>query len=260
MANLVSIIIPAYNEEKRIGPTLNRILEFARSQPYSIEVVVVDDGSTDTTAEVVGNLASEYCDAGLGLRVLTNRPNRGKGYSVKRGINDARGCVALFTDADLSSPIAEAPKLIEPILNGDVDVAFGSRAIDRSLVGVRQPWIRDFSGRVFNVLMKTITGLPFKDTQCGFKAFRREAALPVLRLQRVERFGFDPEILYIARKHGLRLREVPVAWNDSQGTRLSLFRDSIDMFLDLFRIRLNDLRGRYTTGSGGGETAEHETV
>lgn len=260
MANLVSIIIPAYNEENRIGPTLNRILEFARSQPYSIEVVVVDDGSTDTTAEVVGHLAAEYRDAGLGLRVLTNRPNRGKGYSVNRGINDARGCVALFTDADLSSPIAEAPKLIEPILKGDVDVAFGSRAIDRSLVGVRQPWIRDFSGRVFNVLMRTITGLPFKDTQCGFKAFRREAALPVFRLQRVERFGFDPELLYIARKHGLRLREVPVAWNDSQGTRLSLLRDSIDMFLDLFRIRLNDLRGRYTTVSARGETAEHETV
>lgn len=250
MENLVSIVIPAYNEERRIARTLDQILQFAASQPYPIEVVVVDDGSSDKTAEIVAGRAVEFHNAGYDLRLFTNRPNRGKGFSVKRGIREAKGSVALFTDADLSSPITEAPKLIGPIIEGEVDVAFGSRAINRGLIGVHQPFIREFGGRVFNLMMRAITGLPFKDTQCGFKAFRRELALPIFQLQRVERFGFDPELLYIARKHSLRLREVPVAWNDSEGTKVSFLRDSLNMFIDLFRIRLNDLSGRYLRPGG----------
>jgi glycosyltransferase involved in cell wall biosynthesis len=190
-----------------------------------------------------------YSQAGFDLRLLTNDPNRGKGYSVKRGITEARGEIALFTDADLSSPITEAPKLIDPIAQDQADLTFGSRALNRELIGVRQPLFRDLGGRVFNLLMRSITGLRFKDTQCGFKAFRRELALPVLRLQTIEGFGFDPEVLYIARKRGLRLLEVPVAWNDSPDSRVRYLRDSAKMFGDLILIRVNDLAGRYTERS-----------
>jgi len=179
------------------------------------------------------------------LRILTNKPNRGKGYSVKRGLTEAGGEIVLFSDADLSSPITEAPKLVDPIAEGRADLTFGSRALNRELIGVRQPLIRDFGGRVFNLFMRTITGLRFKDTQCGFKAFRREPALAVFKLQSIERFGFDPEVLYIAKKRGLRLLEVPVVWNDSEGSTVNYVSDSIKMFTDLVRIRFNDLAGRY---------------
>jgi dolichyl-phosphate beta-glucosyltransferase len=250
MALPLSIIIPAYNEEKRIGPSLDEVLRFLTSYPHRAEVIVVDDGSSDSTARSVLDRVEQYRASGYELRLLTNTPNRGKGYSVKRGITNARGDVALFTDADLSSPISEAPKLIEPILEGRADVTFGSRAINRKLIGVRQPIIRDFGGRVFNFFMRMITGLKYKDTQCGFKAFRRELSLPAFQLQRVERFGFDPEVLYIARKHGLRLLEVPVVWNDSEGSKVDYIRDSAKMCSDLVYIRLNDLLGRYQNSPG----------
>src|SRR5215470_13393147 len=242
----LSIVIPAYNEERRVGASLDAILNFLCSQAYSTEVIVVNDGSTDLTPEIVMSRADEYGKAGIELRLLTNDPNRGKGYSVKRGVTEALGEIVLFTDADLSSPVSEAPKLIQPIQHGEADLVFGSRALDRSLIAVRQPPFRDFGGRIFNLLMRLITGLPFKDTQCGFKAFRRDLALPAVRLQRVEGFGFDPELLYIARKRGLRLLEVPVAWSHSEGSRVSFLRDSVKMFADLILIRLNDARGLYT--------------
>jgi glycosyltransferase involved in cell wall biosynthesis len=241
----LSIVIPAYNEQKRIGASLDAILEFLKRQTYRAEVIVVDDGSSDDTAEKVKERIARYRDAGHHLRLLTNSPNRGKGFSVKRGLTEARGEIVLFTDADLSSPITEAPKLIDPIAEDRADVAFGSRALDRELIGKRQPLIRDFGGRLFNLFMQIITGLRYKDTQCGFKAFRREPALPVFKLQSIERFGFDPEVLYVAKKRGLRLREVPVVWNDSEGSTVSYARDSIRMFIDLLRIRLNDITGRY---------------
>ena len=245
MAWLLSIIIPAYNEEKRIGRSLDEILDFLSSRRYTAEVIVVDDGSKDRTAEVVERRADQYRAAGYELRVITNDPNRGKGYSVKRGITSARGEIVLFTDADLSSPIAEAPKLIDPIAEGRVDITFGSRGLDRKLVGVHQSFVREMGGRTFNIFVRVITGLRYKDTQCGFKAFRREQALPAFRLQRIERFGFDPEVLYIARKRGLRLMEVPVKWNHVEESKVSYFSDSLNMFVDLARIRFNDLRGRY---------------
>ena len=245
MAWLLSIIIPAFNEEKRIGRSLDEILNFLSSERYLAEVIVVDDGSKDRTVEVVESRAGLYRAAGYDLRVITNDPNRGKGFSVKRGISSARGEIVLFTDADLSSPISEAPKLIDPIAEDRVDLAFGSRALNRKLVGVHQSFVREMGGRTFNIFMRAITGLRYKDTQCGFKAFRRELALPVFQLQRIERFGFDPEILYIARKRELRLMEVPVRWNHVEESKVSYFSDSLNMFIDLARIRLNDFRGRY---------------
>jgi dolichyl-phosphate beta-glucosyltransferase len=249
MAWFLSIVIPSYNEEKRIRPSLDSVLRFLELQSYSAEVIVVDDGSTDGTAGAVSERIPEYRDAGHELRVLTNRPNRGKGYSVRRALTDAKGEIVIFSDADFSSPITEAPKLIDPIVGGHADVTLGSRALNRKLIGVHQPRMREFGGIVFNLCMRTITGLKLKDTQCGFKAFRREAALPVFALQRIERFGFDAEVLYIARKQGNRLLEIPVVWNHCEGGELqgkmNYLRDSINMFADLIRIRFNDLVGRY---------------
>jgi len=263
MSRLLSIIIPAYNEGKRIARSLEEILRFVSSLGYPCEVIVIDDGSTDPTGEIVKGFIEEYRAGGHELRLLTNNPNRGKGHSVRRGVAAARGEVILFTDADLSSPITEAPKLIDPIVEGLADVTFGSRALNRKLIGVRQSLVRDFGGRVFNLFMRTITGLKFKDTQCGFKAFRREGALPVFLAQRIERFGFDPEVLYIANKRGLRLLEVPVVWNHSEDSKVSYLRDSIKMFTDLIYIRLNDLGGRYnntpTDPPSEGQPAESAT-
>lgn len=243
----LTIVIPAYDEEKRIGRSLEDILQFLTTVTYRAEVVVVNDGSKDKTAEIVAEQIERFRERGHELRLLTNRPNRGKGYSVKRGLSEARGDVVLFTDADLSSPITEAPKLLDPLFEDRADVAFGSRALNRKLIGVRQPLLRDFGGRVFNLILRAITGLKFKDTQCGFKAFKRETAQPVFELQSIERFGFDPEVLYIAKKQKLRLIEVPVVWNDSEGSTVNYASDSVTMVMDLVRIRLNDIKGRYKT-------------
>jgi glycosyltransferase involved in cell wall biosynthesis len=252
----LSIIIPAYNEERRIGQSLDEILRFLQSQSFKAEVLVVNDGSTDSTPQRVTDRTKAYDDAGLQLRLLTNDPNRGKGYSVRRGVSEAKGEIILFTDADLSSPITESPKLITPIAEGRADVAFGSRALNRALIGVRQSVIRDFGGRVFNFFLRLITGLDYRDTQCGFKAFRREKAIAVFRLQSIERFGFDPEILYIARKRGLKLVEVPVVWNHSDDSKVNYLRDSIDMMLDLIRIRWRDMTGRYDAPPVSGEVCQ----
>jgi dolichyl-phosphate beta-glucosyltransferase len=255
MAWFLSIVIPAYNEEKRIERTLDDVLRFLESQSYRGEVIVVDDGSSDGTARIASDRIAGYRNAGHEMRVLTNKPNRGKGYSVKRGLTETRGEIVLFTDADLSSPITEAPKLIDPIAERRADVTLGSRALNREMIGVHQPRMRELGGIVFNLCMRIITGLKFKDTQCGFKAFRRECALPVFALQRVERFGFDPEVLYIAKKQGNKLLEVPVVWNHCEGgelqNKLNYLLDSINMFADLIRIRFNDFAGRYKNPADG---------
>jgi dolichyl-phosphate beta-glucosyltransferase len=262
MSYALSIIIPAYNEATRIGPTLDDVLGFLRRAAYRAEVIVVNDGSRDRTAAVVSERMAAYLEAGHELRLLTNTPNRGKGYSVRRGVSEARGEVILFTDADLSSPISEAPKLLEPIFAEQADVVFGSRALNREMIGIHQPAMREFGGKVFNFFMQMITGLRFKDTQCGFKAFRREVARPVFAMQRIERFGFDPEVLYIARKRRARLLEVAVIWNHAEGgelqSKLNYMRDSLNMFTDLLRIRLNDVRGRYSLVARGGAIASAE--
>ncbi len=240
-APLLSIIIPAYNEAKRISRTLETLQEYLGSKGWAAEVIVVNDGSLDDTVAIVNAYISRW----NALRLVDNGGNRGKGFSVRNGAQGAEGDIVLFTDADLSAPIAEAPKLIDPIANGECDVTFGSRAVDRSLIGVHQSPFRETSGRIFNLFVQGLIGLPFKDTQCGFKAFRRSAAGPVFERQTIMGFGFDPEILYIAKKRGLRLREIPVRWDHVEGTTVRFLRDSCRMFLDLLRIRWNDFCGKY---------------
>lgn len=237
----LSLVIPAYNEEARLPETLERIAAYLKNSGQEAEVLVVDDGSKDRTAAV----AASFRDKIPGLRVVLNGVNRGKGYSVRHGVQEARGRIVLFTDADLSAPIEEAGKLIEALNAKNCDVAIGSRAVDRSLITVHQSRFREFSGIIFNKLVRIILRLPFVDTQCGFKAFRRERCGIIFEQQTIERFGFDPELLYLARHHGLRAVEIPVRWGHSPATKVSMLRDSLQMFLDVFKIRRNSLLGRY---------------
>lgn len=235
----LSVVIPAFNEEKRLGRTLLEVDEYCRSRRLVAEIVVVNDGSSDGT----GPLARAFA-ARQPVRVLDNPGNRGKGYSVRHGMQAARGREILFTDADLSAPISEVEKL-RAALAQDADIAIGSRA-RRELIRARQGRFREMSGRLFNWLVVAMLGLRFKDTQCGFKLFRREAAEAILPLQRVEGWGFDPEMLYLARRRGLRVVEVPVLWSHAEGAKIHLLRDGARMFLDVLRIRWNALRGRYS--------------
>jgi dolichyl-phosphate beta-glucosyltransferase len=235
----LSIIIPAYNEELRLPRTLEQIAAYANRCHREVEVLVVDDGSTDRTAAVAeafrGKLAA--------LRVVPNGVNRGKGFSVRHGVEQAHGRIVLFTDADLSAPIEEADKLIGALEH--FDLAIGSRAVNRCLITVHQSPLREFAGILFNKIVRVILRLPFVDTQCGFKAFLRERCRIIFEQQTIERFGFDPELLYLARHHGLRAVEIPVRWGHSPATKVSMFRDSVQMFLDVFKIRWNALVGRY---------------
>jgi glycosyltransferase involved in cell wall biosynthesis len=232
----ISIIIPAFNEEKRLPATLRSIREHLALLPWEFaEIVVVDDGSRDGTAEAA---------RAAGARVLRNAGNRGKGYTVRRGMLEARGEWALFTDADLSAPIEELEKLWAAAERERAQVAIGSRALDRSLIGVRQPWFREAMGRCFNVAMRLITGLPFRDTQCGFKLFEARAAAEIFRRQRLDGFGFDVEALFLARRLGYRVVETPVRWNNAPGTTVSLGR-GVMAFLDPLKVRWNAMRGKY---------------
>lgn len=235
----LSVVIPAFNEEKRLGRTLLEVDAYCRSRRLVAEIVVVNDGSSDGT----GPLARAFA-ARQPVRVLDNPGNRGKGYSVRHGMQAARGREILFTDADLSAPISEVEKL-RAALAQDADIAIGSRA-HRELIRARQSRFREMSGRLFNWLVVATLGLRFKDTQCGFKLFRREAAEAILPLQRVEGWGFDPEMLYLARRRGLRVVEVPVLWSHTEGAKIHVLRDGVRMFLDVLRIRWNALRGRYS--------------
>ena len=235
----LSIIIPSYNEELRLPATLDKIASYIRSSRRNTEVIVVDDGSKDRTAQ----LAESYRGKLPNLRVLSNDVNRGKGYSVRHGSLEALGEVILFTDADLSAPIEEADKLLAALQ--DHDVAIGSRAMDRGLIEVHESRFREFAGMVFNAIVRLILRLPFVDTQCGFKAFRRAPSRIIFEQQSIERFGFDPELLYLARHHGLSTVEVPVRWSHSPATKVNMLRDSLQMFLDILIIRWNALQGRY---------------
>jgi dolichyl-phosphate beta-glucosyltransferase len=235
----LSIIIPAYNEELRLPVSLAQISAYVRALGRETEVIVVDDGSRDRTAAVTESFRSEMPS----LRLISNGENHGKGYSVRHGMLEAQGRIVLFTDADLSAPIEEAGKLLAALENQDI--AIGSRALDRSLIFARQSVFREFAGILFNTIVRLILRLPFVDTQCGFKAFRREPCRIIFEQQRIERFGFDPELLYLARHHGLRAVEIPVRWAHSPATKVSMVRDSAQMFLDVFRIRWNALGGRY---------------
>jgi len=239
-----SIIIPAYNESGRIRPTLDELLRYTQQRNWNVEILVVDDGSRDDTAQIV----REYGKSHPQILLVENPGNRGKGFSVRNGMLHARGDVCLFTDADLSSPISEAPKLFEAIASG-ADIAIGSRWLRSDLQTERQPLYRQAFGRIFNLVLRLFLGLNFADTQCGFKAFRRQAAQRIFPLQRIERWGFDPEILFLARRLGLTVKEVPVVWAHSEGTRLHPFRDGLRMFVEVLRIRWNAITGAYTAAA-----------
>ena len=235
----LSVIVPSFNEEARLPHSLDLIAAYLNSANRSTEVLVVDDGSNDRTAEVAASFASRIPN----LRVLTNGENRGKGYSVRHGMQEARGEYVLFTDADLSAPIEEADKLLSALRQ--YDIAIGSRALNRDLIDVHESLFREFAGIIFNRIVRIVLWLPFVDTQCGFKAFRREPCRIIFEQQRIERFGFDPELLYLARHHGLKATEIPVRWSHSPATKINMMRDSIQMFVDVFTIRWNSLLGRY---------------
>jgi dolichyl-phosphate beta-glucosyltransferase len=235
-----SIVIPAYNEGERLGATLEKVLAYVRQQGWDAEVIVVNDGSRDNTAEIV----RAFAEKNPILRLVENPGNRGKGYSVRNGILNSRGDIVAFSDADLSSPIEELPRLLQALAGG-ADIAIGSRWLRAELQTQRQSLHRQLFGRVFNALNRVVLGLKFKDTQCGFKAFTRRAAQTILPLQRIERWGFDPEILFLARKFGFRVEEVPVRWGHSGGTRINPLMDGARMFHEMLRIRCYDLAGKY---------------
>jgi dolichyl-phosphate beta-glucosyltransferase len=229
-----SVVIPCFNEAARIGETLRLTRDYLTIDAPASELIVVNDGSTDAT----GAIARERLkDARIETRLLENFPNRGKGAAVRSGLLAARNPIGLFFDADLSTPLGETPKLIEPIANGDIDIAFGSRALDRGLIGIHQPWRREQGGRAFNLLVRLATGLPFWDTQCGFKAFRLGVCRPILQAARIDGFAFDVELLYLAQRAGLRIREIPVRWNHSEGSKVQFFKDSLRMLREVIALR-----------------------
>lgn len=239
----LSIVIPAYEEEERIGASLEKILAYLQEIDANAEVIVVDDGSKDGTAKAAEDVLA---DAGkIPARVIRYEQNRGKGYAVKTGMLAANSDIALFSDADLSTPIEELHKLVDPIKTGEYDLTFGSRALDRSLIGTHQPWRREQGGKVFNLVVRTLTGMPFWDTQCGFKAFNLQKFKPLLEVMLIDRFGFDVEFLYVAHLHGLKLKEIPVRWNDDVRSKVNVFRDSLRMFNEVREIRRNAKRGDY---------------
>lgn len=242
-----SIVIPAYNESARLGGTLEKVLAFTHSSGWNAEVIVVNDGSRDDTETI----ARAFAARDPRLQVVNNPGNRGKGYSVRNGMLHARGRIVIFSDADLSSPIEEAAKLIASLDRG-VDIAIGSRWLRAETQTQRQPLHRQIFGRVFNLLLRLILGLQFKDTQCGFKAFKQHAVQAIFPLQKIERWGFDPEILFLARKFGFQVEEIPVLWGHSGGTRIHPLVDGSRMFIEMLHIRWNDLAGKYDPSSLAG--------
>ena len=243
MAASLSVVVPAYNEAARLETTLRTILDYLKQAYPSSELIVVDDGSEDNTVAVVEQ-AFEIAGS-VSTRLVTYTPNRGKGYAVRSGLLAATGRIALFSDADLSSPITEAPKVVGTIEAGDYDLTFGSRALDRRLIGVHQSWHREQGGRLFNFVVRLATGLPFWDTQCGFKAFRMSVCRPLVSGATIDRFGFDVELLYVAYRAGLRLKEIPVRWDHAEGSKVNVASDSLKMLSEVGRIRQQARRGVY---------------
>ena len=243
MSPEISIVIPAYDEAARLSRPLERVFSHLQNKKISGEVIVVDDGSGDPTAETAKAVFAQFPQ--IDARVVAYSPNRGKGYAVRAGLKDARAHIALFSDADLSTPIEEMEKLVRPIQLGEFDVTFGSRALDRSLIGTHQPWRREQGGKVMNLIIRTMSGLPFADTQCGFKAFNMAKFRPLLDVMTIDRFGFDVEFLFVAKYHGLRLKEIPVRWNNVEGSKVSVVRDTKRMFTELSQIRRNSRNGAY---------------
>jgi len=227
----LSVVVPAYNEARRISPSLDQIFEYLdRSHPQH-EVLVVDDCSTDDTAAVVERRFGQRPT----LRILSYGTNRGKGYAVRAGALEASGDVVLFTDADLSTPIAEADKML-PLLAQGYDMVIGSRAHAQAEIRKHQPFYREGAGKLFNLLVRLLVGLKFHDTQCGFKLFRRDSALAVLRRLSIDRFAFDVELLALAQAAGLKVAEVPVVWINSPASTVGLWYGA-QAYVDLLQIR-----------------------
>ena len=237
----LAIIVPAFNEVRRLTDNLLTLLSYLQTFRPNAELIVVDDGSTDHTARVAEELFARRPD--VAARVLRFAENHGKGHAVRAGLLAAQAPIALFSDADLSTPITELPKVVEPIERGDYDIVLGSRALDRGLIGDRQPWQREQGGKVFNLIVRLTTGLPFADTQCGFKAFRMEAARPIVAQAQIDGFGFDVELLFLAQRTGLRMLEVPVRWDHHEGSKVRIVHDSLRMFSEVVSLRRRVARG-----------------
>jgi glycosyltransferase involved in cell wall biosynthesis len=251
----LSIVVPAFNEAARLGQSVQKIVNYLSEKREEAELIVVDDGSSDDTSAVAENVAG---NSPVATRVIRYAENRGKGYAVRRGLLEAHANIVLFSDADLSTPITEVPKLVDPIRAGDFDLTFGSRALDRRLIGVHQSWRREQGGRVFNLIVRLATGLPFWDTQCGFKAFRMSVCRPLIEAARIDRFGFDVELIYLGHLAQLRLQEIPVRWDhnvgalDASGT---YSRDSLRMINEVRRIRASANAGDYSEAISAARTA-----
>jgi dolichyl-phosphate beta-glucosyltransferase len=230
-----SVAIPCYNEAARIGDTVRSTIDYLSAESPEAELIVINDGSTDATPAIV---REALAGAKIKTRLIENFPNRGKGAAVRSGLLAATKPIGLFFDADLSTPLSEIPKLIEPIARGEVDIAFGSRALDRQLIGVHQPWRREQAGRVFNLIVRLATGMPFWDTQCGFKAFRLDVCRPILEKAQTVGFAFDVELLFLAYRAGLRLREIPVRWNHAEGSKVRVIHDSLRMLHEVIALRI----------------------
>lgn len=253
----LSIVVPAFNEAGRISRSVEKITAWLNELRQEVELIVVDDGSTDSTAAVAEE-AMRNCGNCM-TRVIRYEENRGKGYAVRLGLLEARANIVLFSDADLSTPITETPKLIDPIRSGEFDLTFGSRALDRRLIGVHQTWRREQGGRVFNLIVRLATGLPFWDTQCGFKAFRMSVCRPLIEAAQIDRFGFDVELIYLAQLAQLRLAEIPVRWDHIGGGALdssgNYSRDSLRMINEVRSIRAAANAGEYSEAISSARTA-----
>ncbi len=235
----LSVVVPAFNEAHRLADSLQRIVAYLGQHGIKFEVLVVDDGSTDGSGQVASRVL-----AGRG-RVVTNSENRGKGYSVRRGVLESAGRWVLMTDADLSAPIEEHAKLAAAARDRDVDIVIGSRALADSQIEIRQNIVRQTMGKTFNLFVRLLTGLQFRDTQCGFKLMDRQRTLPLFQRMVIDRFAFDAELLFLAHRFGLAVSEVPVVWRNAEDSKVRLIGDPLNMLLDLLRVRWRFRRGLY---------------
>ncbi|MFH1400964.1 MAG: dolichyl-phosphate beta-glucosyltransferase [Nanoarchaeota archaeon] len=233
----ISVVVPAYNEQKRIGGTLKAVSSYLRKQGYDFEIIVVDDGSVDDTVAVVRAVADPN------VRVVSYARNRGKGFAVRKGLLAAKYPVTLITDSDLATPIREIKDLWRFLPEHDIVIA--SRNMDGSRIHVRQPWYRRLVGKMFPLLVNILVLRGFKDTQCGFKLLKSRHAKRIARMLTLDRWAFDVELLFVARHLGFSVKEVPVEWFDRTGSKLHVVRDSVRMLGDLVRIRWNQVSGRY---------------